>query len=121
MTRILVTAVIVLFTFVGVVAGDPGSDRTVNLNEPGAFEALRHDNPAHYEKIQGIMAGLFRRPDAEVPRWLQTHFNARDSAYGPALLTSNPPKKRLSFALEGTRYQAVVTLTHLKGEVMPAQ
>ena len=55
-----------------------------------------------------------------MPRWLQTSFGAHDVSYAPVLLTSDPPKKRLSFALDGTRYLAVVTLSHVKGTIVPS-
>jgi len=54
-----------------------------------------------------------------VPRWLQASFNARDISYQPIVLTSHPPKRRLSFALDDTRYVAVITLTNVKGTVVP--
>ena len=121
MTRILVAAVIGLFAVSCAMAGDYRPGRTINLNRPGVLEALQQDNPAHYQKIQEIMAGLFRRPQSEVPRWIQTRYNARDVSYSLGLLTSDPPKRRLSFALDDTRYRAVVTLTHVKAEIIPAE
>jgi len=120
MSGILVAPVIVLFVVSCAVAGDSRPGRTVNLNRPGVLEALQHENPAHYQKIQEIMVGLYRHPDSEVPRWIQTTFNASDVSYAPVLLTSDPPQRRLSFALDNTHYQAVVTLTHLKPEIIPA-
>ena len=120
MNRILILAGIALLVISCTAAVKSGSGRTVNLNNTGVLEALQRDNPAHYRKIQEIMAGLFRRPDSEVPRWIQTTFNARDVSYAPVLLTSDPPQRRLSFALDNTRYEAVVTLAHLKPEIVPA-
>jgi hypothetical protein len=35
------------------------------------------------------------------------------------VLTSHPAKRRLSFALDDTRYVAVIVLTHLRGDVVP--
>jgi hypothetical protein len=37
------------------------------------------------------------------------------------LLTSDPPKRRLSFQLEETRYVALVTLIGTQGRVIPAR
>jgi hypothetical protein len=95
--------------------------RTVNLDQPGALQALQRSNPTHYEKIQKIMDQLLRQPDAEVPHWMQANFDARDATYGPILLTSLPPKRRLSFTLDDTRYEAIVTLTNWLGEKVPAR
>ena len=121
MMRILVTAIIVLVGVTWVMAGDLYPRRTVDLNKPGALEAVQHNNPVHYEKIHEIMAGLFKLPDKEVPRWIQTSFNARYVSYSLFLMTSEPPKKRLSFVLDYTRYRALVTLTHWKGKIVPAE
>src|SRR5688572_17232854 len=99
------------FLWIAIAAtGNVTAGITINLNKPGALEELQHSNPAHYEKIRKIMEGLLHQPDVGVPRWMQTNFNAQDVKYAPIILTSDPPKKRLSFALEHTRYEAVVTL-----------
>jgi hypothetical protein len=100
-------------------AGQATPGRAINLNEPGALEALQHSNPTHYKKVRKIMEGLFQRPDIAVPRWIQTNFDARNVSYAPILLTSDPPKRRLSFALDDTRYEAVVTLTNVRAEIVP--
>jgi hypothetical protein len=99
--------------------GDATPGRTINLNKPGVLEALQQSNPTHYEKVRKIMEDVLQKPDDDVHRWIQTNFDARNVSYAPILLTSDPPKKRLSFALDDTRYEAVVTLTNLRGEIMP--
>jgi hypothetical protein len=121
MPRIIVAAFIALFVVSCAVAGDSRPGCTINLDQPGVLEALQHDNPAHYQKIQEIMAGLFGRSDSEVPRWIQTTFNAHDVSYTPVLLTTDPPQRHLSFTLDNTSYRAVVTLTHLKPEIIPVK
>jgi len=37
------------------------------------------------------------------------------------LMTSNPPKRRLSFVLEGTSYVAVVTMKEANVQFLPAK
>jgi hypothetical protein len=37
--------------------------------------------------------------------------NSRDFSCGHAFLTSNPPKREISFTLDGTKYAAMVTIT----------
>jgi len=69
--------------------------------------------------VRAILADVLLRQDAEVPRWLQASFNARDISYRPIVLTSHPPKRRLSFTLDDTRYIAVLTLTNVTGAVVP--
>ena len=97
----------------------PTPHRTVDLDAPGALEALERSNPAHHEKVRRILEGVVQRRDADVPRWMQASFAARDVSYAPIVLTSDPPKRRLSFVLDTTRYQAVVTLTNMRGEIVP--
>jgi hypothetical protein len=91
----------------------------IDLNAPGALESLQQSRPAHFEKVRKILAGVLARPDTEVPRWMEVSFDARDVNYRPVVLTSHPPKRRLSFALDDTRYEAVVTLTNVRGDVVP--
>jgi hypothetical protein len=92
---------------------------TIDLDTPGALETLEQANPAHYAKVKRILEGVTRRPDADVPRWMRVGFDARDVDYAPIVLTSHPAQRRLSFALDDTRYQAVIVLTHLRGDIVP--
>ena len=121
MKQALIAAFAALLTVwtAAVVAGDADPRRTVNLNRPDSLEALQQSNPAHYEKVRKILDGILEQPDAAVPRWIQTHFDARNVSYVPILMTSAPPKRRLSFALDETRYEAVVTLTNVRAEIVP--
>lgn len=91
-------------------AEDARPARLVSLNAPGAMERIKAANPAHYEAIQGIVAGLAGNPHATDGRWIQTSFGAKDVSYGMALLTSYPPQKSIAFTLDTTRYQGRVTL-----------
>jgi hypothetical protein len=97
----------------------PAPGRAVDLNETGALEALARSNPAHYEKIRQIFDGILQQQDANVPRWIQANFDGRNVTYAPIVLTSHPPKRRLSFALDATRYEAVIVLTNVRGEIVP--
>jgi hypothetical protein len=106
----------VLFGIGGVTAGP-----TIDLNEPGAFETLQCSNSVHFEKIQKILAGLHRQPEPAVPRWLQGSFDARDVSYLPILMVTGPPKRRLSFTLDVTRYEIVRTLDTMRGSIVPAR
>lgn len=119
MSKLITAAVLVMLWTAVVVAGDTPPRRTVNLNKPGALEALQQSNPTHYEKVRKILDGILQQPDVAVPRWIQTNFDARDVNYAPILLTSDPPKRRLSFALDETRYETVVTLTNVRAEIVP--
>src|SRR5216684_5221892 len=90
--------------------------RTVDLNTPGALDALERENPRHYERVREIMSDVQYQPDSKVPRWMQARFDARDVLYQPLLLlTSLPPKRRLAFTIDNVRYQAIITLTNTNG------
>jgi hypothetical protein len=92
---------------------------TIDLDRPGALAALEQANPAHHAKVRLILAGASRNPDSDVPRWMRVGFDAHDVSYAPIVLTSHPAKRRLSFALDDTRYVAVIVLTHLRGDIVP--
>src|SRR5215475_15958294 len=108
--RIIAAPIMVVLWIAVAVAGEFNSERTINLNKPGALETLQQSNPTHYAKVRKILDGILQQPDADVPRWIQTSFDARNVSYAPILMTTRPPKRRLSFALDETRYEAVLTL-----------
>ena len=97
----------------------PTLGRHVDLNESGVLEALQQSNPAHYQKIRRILDGILQQPDASVPRWIQANFDGRDVTYAPVVLTSHPPQRRLSFALDAKRYEAIIVLTNVRGDIVP--
>lgn len=119
MSKLIAAAVLAMLWTAVVAAGDATPRRTANLNNPGALEALQQSDPTHYDKVRKILDGILQQPDAAVPRWIQTNFDARNVSYVPILMTSDPPKRRLSFALDDTRYEAVVTLTNVRAEIVP--
>ena len=92
---------------------------TVDLDRPGALQALQQSHPARYAKVKLILEAVSRHPDSDVPRWIRVGFDARDVSYAPIVLTSHPAQRRLSFALDDTRYIAVIVLTNLRGAVVP--
>jgi hypothetical protein len=120
--RTILTVTSLVLTWVAIAtAADLGLRRTVDLDAPGAMERVRAANPAHLDKIVKIIEGVTQQPDSAVPRWLRVNFDARDVGYAPIVMTSHPPKRRLSFALDDTRYEVVVVLTKWGGAVTPAK
>lgn len=59
MSKLIAAAVLALLWTAVAAAGQATLGRAINLNEPGALEALQHSNPTHYEKVRKIMKGLF--------------------------------------------------------------
>ena len=85
--------------------------RTVYLDGPSDLAQLRQANPAHYARAQRILAEANQlcRPG---PGRIQEVAGARDVTCAASLLrTSNPPKARVTFKLDDTRYVALVVVT----------
>ena len=120
--RTVLTVASLVLTWVAVAAaGDDVLRRTVNLDAPGAMEHVRATNLAHFDKILKIVDGIVQQTESAVPRWLRVNFDARDVAYRPVVMTSHPPKRRLAFALDDTRYEVIVVLTNTTGAIIPAK
>lgn len=119
MVKSLVVAGAIVVAAASLAAADPRVPRVIDLDKPGALEALQQSNPGHYDKVREIVAGVVTQPDPDVPRWIQVKFAGRDVQYAPVVMTSFPPQRRLAFALDDTRYHVVVTLTNVRGDVIP--
>lgn len=60
----ILTIVVLASLWTGVsAAGDVTLSRPVDLDKPGALEALQQLNPTHYEKIRQIVAGIVQQPN----------------------------------------------------------
>ena len=121
MRTILTMVALLLMWFATATAADVDVRRMVDLDAPGAMERVRADNPTHFDKIVRIIEGVTERPDSAVPRWVRVNFDAREVVYRPIVMTSHPPRRRLVFALDDTRYEVVVVLTNTTGAVIPAR
>ena len=83
----------------------------VNLDRPGALEAIEQSNPAHYAKILVIMRVAQMEPCKHVPTILKTKEgigvdDVRCDSF--VLLTSYPPKRHMTFVLDDVRYTSNV-------------
>ena len=94
--------------------------QVVDLSEKSALEQLRSSNPAHYEKIRRIVAGLTEQPSRAEGDWLAATFGATDVVLGRLVfMTSNPPKQTLEFKLDATQYRLHVVRSDLTPEGRP--
>jgi hypothetical protein len=118
MRSTIVATALVLFIVTSAVAQSV-LPRAIDLDMPGAMERPAQRNPTHYVVIQRIQAEAGARRDTQVPGWLRASFNAQGASYQPIVLTSHPPKRRLSFTLDDTRYVTLITLTNAPGTVVP--
>ena len=114
-------ALIALLVAVGALAATP-TRATVDLRAPHALERLQKENPAHFEKIEGLLAGLADEPKRAEGEWLQVTFGARDVDLSRRLIkTSNPPKQLLRFTLDDVRYTMYVVRSDLTAKAAPAE
>jgi hypothetical protein len=94
--------------------------RAIDLDRPGALAQLEHANPAHYAKIEKILAEAPHRPLESVREWIRTAFDAKDVDTSNFLRTSYPPLARITFTLDAQQYTKVIRLD-VSGAVAPAQ
>lgn len=93
-------------------AADPAEIHApVRLDTPEDLENLRATNPDHYARAQRVIAAanVLCRPSR--PKLLSTDLDSRDVSCGHLFLTSNPPKREITFKLDRTTYIALVTVT----------
>jgi hypothetical protein len=102
MSRLVATAVLfALWTGVAA-AGDVAPRQSVDLDTPGALEALQRSNQIHFDKVRQIMSGVAQQADADVSDWMLMNFNARAVRYAPNEVSY--PKRHLWFVLDDTLY-----------------
>jgi hypothetical protein len=87
-----------------------GAALAIDLDQPGALEALARENPAHYAKVQKILSEAPRRPFASVRGWIRTEFAAKDVDTSYLLKTSYPALTRLTFTLDERQYTKVIRI-----------
>jgi len=95
---------------------------SVDLRAPQALANLKRDNPAHFEKIRQILAGLEENPERVEGDWLQATFDAHDVDLSRMIVkTSYPPKQLLNFRLEQVRYTLYVVRRDMVGLFQPVR
>ena len=107
----------VLWSAALVCAADPVT-RSIHLETEQDLARLAASNHAHYLRARQLMAAANTLCQPGAPK-LQ-YAGARDISCTLVLLTSNPPKRWLSFTLDDTAYLALVTLTADRPHPMPA-
>jgi TPR repeat protein len=96
--------------------------RIVNLDKPGVLEAIEKADPASHRKIIEILRLAQAEPCETLPQILKTRFDVAGANCGAfQLLTSDPPKRHLSFTLADTTYVSHVVQYKLRGKVIPAE
>jgi len=112
---------IALFAQAETVAGFAAASDAIDLDKPGALEALQRDNPRHYEEVMKKVdeaqtvaysdktlhnLGLFPRPG---------------TVRSGDLKLSDPAKSRITVAVDGTIYLITVRYTKDPAHPVPAR
>lgn len=94
----------------------------IDLDRPGVLDRVKRDRPEQFEAISQVLRIAERLPCKEGElKTLRIQFDVRDLACTTLLMTSDPPKRRVAFALGEERYVAVVTMKDTGGRVVPAR
>lgn len=112
--------VVALFAAFGVQAAGVPS-QSVDLDKPGALEALQRDKPAHYAKVLEMMEKVQAVPlAAEGQRDLRLEVQKPDVTRRQ-IETSFPAKTRMTVPVDDTEYKITVVYTKNPATVVPAK
>ena len=114
MRRISPTASLALLIVAPIVAGAPLPAQAplhapIYLDE-NALATIERTNADHFRRITAILVAASEMPcqSERFARVIEAAYDARDGRCELGLLTSYPPKRKLSFSLDQTPYAATV-------------
>jgi hypothetical protein len=93
----------------------------VNLDAPGALEALKQDRPAHYEKVVEAMDRVQAVPYSETAVYSLRLDVLKPDPTRREIETSFPAKTRLTVPVEGTNYLITVLYVKNPAKSVPAK
>jgi hypothetical protein len=100
-------------------AGPPA--RSVDLDRPGALDAIERQDKSLYQRIQGVLKAAEIEPCDTLPKLVQTRFRAGvEVCDGHAILTSFPAKIRVAFRIDETLYASNVVQPRITASAHPA-
>jgi hypothetical protein len=103
------------------VAVAPFGTREVDLDRPGALDRIEAQDPALYKRLIGVIKAAEMQPCEHLPKLIEAQFRATLSTCNAySILTSFPPKIRMSFLVDGTLYVSNVQQPGLVGKIVPA-
>jgi len=109
-------AVFALITLSGI---SSAAGRPVDLDQPGALESIQKHAPERYAKILEILREAEKLPCDLLPQLMAAKGARSNGCELVVLMPSNPPKRRILFTLQGTNYEAAVTTSDTKPELLP--
>jgi hypothetical protein len=95
----------------------------VDLDKPGAMEALQRDRPDHYSKVVEAISKAQTIHVEPVPTTQHAAVNTEDPRREGLsnILTSNPAKSRIGVTVDGVNYRATAHLTKNPGQFEKAK
>jgi hypothetical protein len=98
----------------------PTVSRDVDLDRPGALQAIERDDAALYTRIRGVLDAAQAQTCETLPQLVHAQFQATLGTCSTfSILTSFPPKRRISFVIDDTGYSSNVVQVHLDGKLQP--
>jgi len=82
----------------------------IDLDKPGALEALKRDRPAHYERVMKEVAEAQAIEVDSAARPRDTRMDDRSKGTGP-VLPSDPAKRRVTVYVDDFTYKITALLT----------
>jgi hypothetical protein len=93
----------------------------VDLDQPGALEALKKNRPEHYAKVIEAMEQVQAVPYSPTgQRDLRLEF-PKPGATGTQVETSHPAKSRISIPVDDLEYRITVVYTKYPAKAIPAK
>ena len=95
-------------------------NQTIQLFTTADLERLRSTNPDHYQRAKKLMSAANKYCPVGKAEAQSADLRSDQMTCGHLDMTSNPPKRAISFNLDGTHYVAWVTLTASPAKSVPA-
>jgi hypothetical protein len=109
--RNLAIAAFVCTTSVAWAADSVEITAPIHLDTPEQLANLLATNPDHYARAQRIIAAANTLCHPGQPKSQHAGLDSRDVSCGHLFLTSNPPKREVTFTLDRIPYVALVPVT----------
>ena len=94
---------------------------SVDLDKPGALEALQREKPAHYAKVLEMMEKVQAVPFSEKGQHDLRLELQKPDVTRRQIETSFPAKTRLTVPVDDTEYKITVVYTKNPGTIVPAK
>ncbi|MFZ3322644.1 MAG: hypothetical protein WA190_09740 [Usitatibacter sp.] len=111
-----------LFAQAETIASFPAASDAIDLDKPGALDALQRDNPRHYEEVMKKVdeAQTVAYTDKTMHN-LGLFFHPGSPGRSGDLKLSDPAKSRITVAVDGTTYLITVRYTKDPAHPVPAR